>query len=66
MGSSKIKTENWKLNPSYTFVCPFFITCFFVCLFLRFICKTTEILVPLQCQMKEIAEAAIKDKNCEH
>ena len=50
MGGSKIKTEN----------------CFFACLFLRFICKTTEILVPLQCQMKEVAEAAIKDKNCEH
>lgn len=25
-----------------------------------------ENVVPLQCQMKEVAEAAIKDKNCEH
>ena len=29
-------------------------------------CKTAEIFVPLQCQMRETAEAAIKDKNCEH
>ena len=25
-----------------------------------------EILVPLQCQMREVAEAVVKDKNCEH
>ena len=25
-----------------------------------------EILVHLQCQMREVAEAAVKDKNCEH
>ena len=29
-------------------------------------CRIEEIFVPLQCQMKEVAEAAIKDKNCEH
>ena len=29
-------------------------------------CKTAENFVPLQCQMKEVAEAAVKDKNCEH
>ena len=29
-------------------------------------CRIEEILVPLQCQMKEVAEATIKDKNCEH
>jgi hypothetical protein len=28
-------------------------------------CKNLEIFVPLQCQMKEVAEAAIKDKHCE-
>ena len=25
-----------------------------------------EIFVPLQCQMREVAEVAVKDKNCEH
>ena len=29
-------------------------------------CRIEEIFVPLQCQMKEVAEATIKDKNCEH
>ena len=29
-------------------------------------CRTAEFFVPLQCQMRETAEAAIKDKNCEH
>jgi len=28
-------------------------------------CRIEEIFVPLQCQMKEVAEATIKDKNCE-
>ena len=29
-------------------------------------CRIEEILVPLQCQMKEVETSPIKDKNCEH
>ena len=44
---------------------PIFQTCFETCLFWRFICKTLENFVPLQCQMREVVTPHFKDKNCE-
>ena len=59
--------------PEKTAIChlyhlkaPIFQTCFETCLFWRFFCKVHEKLVSLHCQMKEVVEAAIKDKNCAH
>ena len=42
-----------------------FKACFETCLFGRFICKVREILVSLQCQMREVETPHFKDKNCE-